>query len=74
MPETLEDVLPPPPHKLVKEAAVDIKSGMKDIMDDVKSLATEMAPHNLVKNVNPKDILPPLEKPPKPPKLPRMGD
>jgi len=72
VPETLEDILPPAPHKVVKEAVTDIKNGIHDMMEDVKTVAVEMAPHNLVKGSSPKEFLPPP--PPKPPKPPRFND
>ena len=74
MPENLQDILPPPPHKLaqeamdgVKMAAVDVKNDIKNMADGAKDAIVEMAPHNLVKGGSPKDLLPPP--PPKPPRL-----
>ena len=79
MPETLGDILPPPPHKLAKEAmdgvklaAIDVKNDIKNVADDAKNAVVEMAPHNLIKGSSPKDMLPPP--PPKPPKPPKLSD
>ena len=83
--KTLEDVLPPPPHKMLKEAAEDVR-GLADnlrqdvtgVADDVRVTVVELAPHNILRGMpkppkpDGRELLPP--KPPSPPKPPRLGD
>jgi len=77
MPESLKDILPPPPHEVAKMIMGDakgvvegLKDGAKGVLDDGKNLVHELAPHNVLPDLRPnKDMLPPL-----PPKPPRFGE
>jgi|GEM_PF-6926409 len=81
--QTLEDVLPPPPHKVLKEVADDAK-GLADsvrrdiagVADDVRVTAVQMAPHNMIREApkpNPKEFLPPPPPKPEKPDLPKLS-
>jgi len=73
MQESLKDVLPPPPHEVLKEGVSEAKNVLDGIRGDAKAIVTELAPHNLMQDLKPsKEMLPPA--PPKPPKPPSLRD
>lgn len=73
MTDTLKDVLPPPPHEVLKEGVNEAKGVLDAARDDAKSIFMDIAPHNLLQDLKPsKDMLPPA--PPKPPRPPSLKD